>query len=229
MQFRTWNYDGVTWYTQRNWYEGVQWTLAYELRGSFVVYLALVVTVGFTPFTRVMSFFAIIAYSIYCDVDTLLNLPFFSGVLLADLSLVLAGTDSSSSSSYKGFSGRLGRCLNWRVALGLVGLFIGSYPPDAPELSAWARFITRVGEPFLRSDCIQPLQYHTLTIRGTGMGVHIDRYCHFRVCHSILCRIPLRTLPSHRGVPRKYLVPDVSHSLFSHEIIACLGRIRRYS
>jgi peptidoglycan/LPS O-acetylase OafA/YrhL len=124
-----------------------------------VVYLTLLVTAAFTPFKRCITLLAVTAYCIYCDIDVLLNLPFFAGALLADLSLVVGDNSHTSALTPNIKTYRPGHLLRsclrtyWPICLAIVGLFIGSYPPGSPELSAWSWFLYQSGNPFLPSYC----------------------------------------------------------------------------
>lgn len=126
-----------------------------------VIYLTLFVTLNLTPFYRRSVFILLTLYSIYCDVDVLLNIPFYAGALLADLSLIVSNENGSLSSAIPFLSlGRRRELIiaylksHWPIFLAFFGLFVGSFPPDSFELAAWSRFIFFLGSPFLRSDCI---------------------------------------------------------------------------
>lgn len=164
MQLHTWTYDGQIWSTGRNRYEMIQWTLAIELRGSFLVYLALVVTASFTPAHRIAAFSFLIAYSIYGG-DLLAEIPFFTGTLLADLALVLQNDMTVSTTSMKNRFSKY-----WPEILGFVALFIASYPTNSPELAAWSRFMIRIGEKVLHPDCIFSFQAKTKSFQGNIDG-----------------------------------------------------------
>ena len=164
MQLHTWTYDGQIWSTGRNRYEMIQWTLAIELRGSFLVYLALVVTASFTPAHRVAAFTFLIAYSIYAG-DLLAEIPFFTGTLLADLALVLQNDKMVSTTSMKNRFSKY-----WPEILGFVALLIASYPTNSPELAAWSRFMIRIGEKVLHPDCIVSFQCKANYLQGNIDG-----------------------------------------------------------
>jgi hypothetical protein len=126
----------------------IQWTLAIELRGSFLVYLTLVVTGSFTPFYRRVVFMIILSYTIYLG-DLLGENPFFFGALLADLSLSLqnksVSASTSKSSNFQNY---------WPVALAIFGLYISSYPTNNAHLAGWSRFLTDVAHIIFHPDCI---------------------------------------------------------------------------
>lgn len=71
----------------RNFFEGVQWTMAYQLQGSMAVYLALSVSIDFTTFHRCIMFVFLIIYSASFD-DILEGTQFYTGDLLAELSIL---------------------------------------------------------------------------------------------------------------------------------------------
>ena len=88
------------------------------------------------------------AYSIYCDVDVLLNVPFYAGALLADLSLVVNDTNDGLPSWRSGSRTLVLSFLrqHWAIITAIVALFIGSYPPDSPEMAGWSNFMYRIGQ-----------------------------------------------------------------------------------
>ena len=116
--------------------------------------MALVVTVAFTPFYRVATLVFVTAFFAYCG-DLLAEIPFFTGALLADMSLLIKddtfpllplSLDTRSPTIRK----------YWPIAVGLFGLVIGSYPPNSPELSQWSIFLTKVGYTFFHPHCTAP-------------------------------------------------------------------------
>jgi len=136
--------------------------MAIELRGSMLVYLALVVTSAFTPFYRCAVFVFLTANSLWCG-DILGEVPFYTGVLLADMSLLL---NDEPLVSPRWVGPRLQRVQKyWPFILALFGLFLASYPPVDPDLSGWSRFLTRVGHRILHSDCIL---HHIFILTSVG-------------------------------------------------------------
>lgn len=95
-------------------------------------YLVLIVTADFTPLWRpAVLFLILLTWSIYWG-DLLAEIPFYIGALLAHMSIVLSqksNTVLTAASHYE----RLQKY--WAVALGILGLFIGSYPPNWAELA----------------------------------------------------------------------------------------------
>lgn len=127
--------------------------MAYEIRGSILVYLAIIVSASFTPSARVATFLGLTLYSVWFG-DFLADIPFYAGALLADLSLVLASSASQNTVSSWNTGPRFRGIKNTLpMALGLFGLFLGSYPPDATEMSSWSIFITNLGLAVFPSDC----------------------------------------------------------------------------
>ena len=117
-----------------------------------LIYLALIATAAFTPFYRAATLIILTAYFIYCG-DLLAEIPFFTGALLADLSLLIKDDNfpllpvnfAPRSPSVKKY---------WPIVVGLFGLIIGSYPPNSPELSSWSIFLTQAGYMFFHPACI---------------------------------------------------------------------------
>jgi len=124
-----------------------------------VIYLVLVITSSFTPFWRNTTIVLLLANSIW-DGDILGEIPFYTGALLADISLLLSSSESSPTSSPR-WNGLLPQFVRkyWAITLGLFGGFLASYPPDSPESAAWSRFLRRIGPSILNSSCIYPLHF----------------------------------------------------------------------
>lgn len=132
----------------RNYYEMIQWTLAVELRASFLVYLTLVVTAEFTRFHRNLIFFCILAFCIYGG-DLMGEIPFFTGALLADMSIHLnQQKPAQCPDSPRSLTQRY-----WPAALAFLSLLMASYPTNHAELAAWSRFMTAVGEQLFHPYC----------------------------------------------------------------------------
>lgn len=140
--------------------------MAIELRGSMFIYLVLVVTSSFTPFWRNTIIVLLLANSIW-DGDILGEIPFYTGALLADISLLLSSSESSPTSTPQ-WNGPLSRFVKnyWAITLGLFGGFLASYPPNNPEMAAWSRFLRRIGPSILNSSCIFPPSFPILTSTG---------------------------------------------------------------
>jgi hypothetical protein len=73
-------------HTARNDYEPAQWTLAYEVRGSMLLYMGILVTSAFTAQGRVAILLVLTVFFLYCG-DFLCAVPFYCGALLAELFL----------------------------------------------------------------------------------------------------------------------------------------------
>jgi hypothetical protein len=133
--------------------------MAIELRGSMYIYLVLVVTSSFTPVWRNTIIVLLLANSIW-DGDILGEVPFYTGALLADISLLLSSSESSPTSPPR-WNGLLSQFVQkyWAIALGLFGGFLASYPPNNPDLAAWSRFLRRIGPSILNSSCIYALHF----------------------------------------------------------------------
>lgn len=150
VQLHTWTYDGQTWTTGRNHFEGIQWTMAIEVHGSMMVYLALIVTASFTPLYRRVVFVILISYAIYFG-DLMGEIPFYVGTLLADLSLYLNSQRKNNAEPQVSRFFSVRNC--WPMAVAFFGLFLASYPPNSPELAGWSMFMYQVGTHILNSYC----------------------------------------------------------------------------
>ena len=127
--------------------------MAIELRGSMFVYLVLVVTSPFTPFYRNTIIFLLLVNSIWGG-DILGEVPFYTGALLADMSIVLSSrSDTAANSKWRGPN--FEKFQNyWPIGVALFGGFLASYPPNNDDLAAWSRSLTSIGHSILNSDCI---------------------------------------------------------------------------
>ena len=128
--------------------------MAYEVRGSMLVYLVLSVTAAFTPTRRFLCLLGIVAYSIYTDRDVLSDLPFYTGAILADISLVLSDQNIGSLPLFNACSGLArGDNSRWAVVFALVALYIGSYPPNSYEEAAWSQQLNDLGRVIFPRHC----------------------------------------------------------------------------
>jgi peptidoglycan/LPS O-acetylase OafA/YrhL len=132
--------------------------MAYELRSSFMIYFLIVVTSSFTTFNRNLLIWFLFAYCWYVDVDVLIDLPFLTGALLADLSLSLAANNGRVPSVK--INGPLRHVRNhWAMILFIFSLLVASYPPSDYEMRPWSLFMHQVGQKIFPRDCIHPLLF----------------------------------------------------------------------
>jgi len=129
--------------------------MAYEVRGSMLVYLVLGVTASFTPSRRFLCLLGIVAYSIYADSDVLSELPFYTGAILADISLVLSDENITSLPLFNTCNERRGNS-RWAIVLAFVALYIGSYPPNSYEQATWSQQLNDLGQVIFPSSCTPP-------------------------------------------------------------------------
>jgi hypothetical protein len=131
--------------------------MAYEVRGSMTVFLALIVTASFTSFYRITTIVFLLAYSVYTDTDVLANIPFFTGALLADISLVADNSPVLPIWDVKCCGRRVGGVkIPWPVFVFILGLYVGSYPPNSHEMRGWSEMLYRLGETVFPDACILP-------------------------------------------------------------------------
>jgi hypothetical protein len=141
----------------------IQWTLAVELRASFLVYLALTVTAEFTRYYRNLVLFFILAFCIYGG-DLMGEIPFFTGALFADMSLHLNQNEQNSVSTSHSFVRR-----NWPIILAVFALFLASYPTNNAHLAGWSQVMTHIGMHLFHPHCSPSPK--AVNNRGTEMGV----------------------------------------------------------
>ena len=123
--------------------------MAIEVHGSMMVYLALIVTASFTPLYRRVVFLVLISYAIYFG-DLMGEIPFYTGTLLADLSLYLNSQRNNAEPQVLRFIS-IRNC--WPMAVAFFGLFLASYPPNSPELAGWSMNMYQIGTRILNSSC----------------------------------------------------------------------------
>lgn len=134
----------------------IQWTLAIELRGSLMCYLVLLITASFTPNWRCAVLIVLLSWSVYWG-DLLAEIPFYTGALLADMSILLSKTNGSLTAR----KSRLAHLQQFSpTALGIIGLLICSYPTNNAEMAGWSRFMTHVGQMVLHPHCHRPYMCH---------------------------------------------------------------------
>jgi hypothetical protein len=126
--------------------------MAYEVRGSMLVYLVLGVTASFTPTRRFLCLLGIVAYSIYADSDALSDLPFYIGAILADISLVLSDKNITILPLFTCCKEPRGDS-RWAIVFAFVALYIGSYPPNSYERATWSQQLYNLGQAIFPSTC----------------------------------------------------------------------------
>ena len=119
-----------TWARSENRYEAIHWTLGFELRGSMLLFMGLFATASCTPLARTVLLLFLSAY-FYEAGDLLSGFLFFSGSLLANLSLCIPQTRK-----------------RWPLALTVLSLFLASYP-DQPERAAWSRVLKSLFDRYI--------------------------------------------------------------------------------
>ena len=134
--------------------------MAFEFRGSMVVYITLVATSSFTPSWRRATIVFLTAYSI-CFGNVLGDVPFCSGMLLADISIVITKRSNSQSGTIKPRSGLLAVLKNsWAIILALVALLICSFPPEGgQELATWSHFLDYCADLLFPTHCTNSIFY----------------------------------------------------------------------
>ncbi len=142
--------------------------MAYEVRGSMLVYLVLGVTASFTPARRFLCLLGIAAYSIYADSDVLSDLPFYTGAILADISLVLSDKNITILPLFNSCNEPRGDS-RWAIVSALVALYIGSYPPNSYDKATWSQQLYDLGQVIFPSTCTSRIRCpanHQLTSNG---------------------------------------------------------------
>ena len=116
------------------------------MRGSLLVFLVLGVTASHTKFCRRWILFLSALYYLN-NGDFVSSFCFFSGALLADLSLTLRANASNSTTSdatpshYPRLRFRRHIIRYWPIALAIFALFLGTMPPENEYYRPYSRFI----------------------------------------------------------------------------------------
>ena len=76
--------------------------------------------------------------------DVYAGVAFFTGALLADLSLAIEIDSTTKLSLPSG--GRKVLKVGWPLAVALIALFFASYPDHGAERSAWSNFLLQLGQ-----------------------------------------------------------------------------------
>src|SRR5271170_6057379 len=98
-----------------------------------LLFVGLFATASCTQFARTVLLFALNAY-FYEAGDLLSGFLFYSGALLADLSLSISEIRK--------------RWIQWSIALTILSLFLASYP-TRPERAAWSRFLKSLFDRYI--------------------------------------------------------------------------------
>jgi len=121
-----------------------------EMRGSMLLWITIVATAGFTVRWRAAVLFAGALY-FYLARDLVLMFLFYSGALLADLSLAMGTTATLIASSPPTFQ-RSRVCAKqlikryWPLVTTLIALFLAGQPDRSPERVWWSRTLLRYGQ-----------------------------------------------------------------------------------
>jgi len=168
--------------------------MRYELLGSMWLYLILGATSGFTPFWRRTILFAMNIICALVPDSVFSGVAFFTGALLADLSLVLEANNSMSTKRICRQGRRFLRVV-WPIGLFIVALFCASYPDHGEERMAWSHFLTRIAVAVFPNS-ITPGSAFFLTVSGYSFRVYALTAAILLV-FSLLFSPPLRHLFSH--------------------------------
>ncbi|KAF1809003.1 hypothetical protein P152DRAFT_172989 [Eremomyces bilateralis CBS 781.70] len=125
--------EASTWTEGWNEYDGIQWAMIVLLEGSMIVYLTLLATLPVTPKARRVGFLAVYFYGwIAGTAQKTMNVAF--GMLLADLH-VEVGADAALLPA------------PFPIISLVLGLFLCSFPQDAPDRTAWTRIMVNMMSP----------------------------------------------------------------------------------
>jgi hypothetical protein len=137
--------------------------MSLEMRGSMLLWITLIPTMNFTTRWRVVVLL-LGAFYFYCARDLALLFLFYSGALLADLSLAMGSTATLKSPSSPTFQ-RSRVCTKqiikryWPIVTAIIGLFLGCLPERNPDRQWWSRTLTEYGKAFF-PEVGMPLNFH---------------------------------------------------------------------
>lgn len=133
--------------------------MAYELRGSLLIFFTLFVTAGFRRSWRRAILVLAFALSIYSD-DLLCGGHFYAGALLAELSISLPASALSPVPAPSPRTSRLVK-LYYPFLLGAVGLCLASWARVPEEGSVlWSRILFHMFSPIFGTRISQNCQLH---------------------------------------------------------------------
>jgi hypothetical protein len=122
------------------------------MRGSMLLWITIVATAAFTTRWRAVVLFACALY-FYCARDLAVMFMFYSGALLADLSLAMGTTATLTTPSSPTFQ-RSRVCAKqlvkryWPIVTTLIALFLAAQPDRSPERLWWSRTLLDFGRAF---------------------------------------------------------------------------------
>ena len=128
-------------------YDQNQWTMRSEMVGSLSLYTALIATSGFTPVWRCAALVFMDAYCLYNPDTFYTGVCFFTGAILADLSLTLEDTSTSSTAQYTRGRGLIKIVkLGLPIILAIFAVYVGSYPEENPDHYTWSKTLHQWGD-----------------------------------------------------------------------------------
>jgi len=133
-----------TWTGKDNWYELNQWTLCWEMRGSMLLFIILVMSSHCTPFWRRIFLLGSACYAFRIG-EFMSPFCFISGALLADLSLRLPPAEPNTP----GFHLRGPISSHWPLLEAFLGLLMASVPPDNPTYKFHSRIFWNAFEKYV--------------------------------------------------------------------------------
>ncbi|OCK88142.1 uncharacterized protein K441DRAFT_690744 [Cenococcum geophilum 1.58] len=158
-----------TWTNGWDEYDGTQWTLRLFLEGSMMVYMTMLATILVTPRARKLVFVLLYLYSwasgqvkgISCG--ALKGMNIVVGMFVAELHNQYK--DSATSVLPAPFP----------ALLILVGMFMCSYPQDAPERAAWSHTMARFMHELVPKDADVRRYWDSLGASSVLLGIFFSR------------------------------------------------------
>jgi hypothetical protein len=186
-------------------------------------YLVLIVTASFTPYWRCAILIILLCWSVYWG-DLLAEIPFYTGALLADMSILLSKANNSIATG--GATSRFHRINKyWPMSLGIFGLFLCSYPTNNAQLAGWSRAMILIGQMIFNPQCIPP-HPPFLIPRGTPMGLLLRRLRNPNLRNPLLSLPSPHVLTPLRSLLRQHLFPRLPHPRLSNAVRPSLGDLR---
>lgn len=126
-----------TWTDGTNVYDPIQWTMAFLLRGSMLIYYTLFATAFIQPRYRLAVYAAMEAYYWWLG-DSLIGINIFAGMIMAELTYSPEVQESIESRPL--VTGILSSCSI------LLGVLATSYPEDHAEWAHWSSSMLTLGK-----------------------------------------------------------------------------------
>lgn len=156
-----------TWTNGWDEYDGTQWTLRLFLEGSMMVYMTMLATILVTPRARKLVFVLLYLYS-WASGQGL------SSGALKGMNIVVGMFVAELHNQYKDSATSV-LPAPFPALLILIGMFMSSYPQDAPEHAAWSHTMARFMHKLVPKDADVRRYWDSLGASSVLLGIFFSR------------------------------------------------------